>query len=43
MFKLLVLKRGSVIVSIVLARPVRTLDLYSNKIGNLCTDQPITL
>ncbi len=43
MFKLLVLKESSITVSIVcivLAKPVRTLDLYSNKIRNLRTDQP---
>ncbi len=47
MFKFLVLERGSIIVniiyivlSIVLARLIRTLNLYSNKIKSLRTDQP---
>ncbi len=45
MFKFLVLERGSIIVniiyivlSIVLARLIRTLNLYSNKIGSLRID-----
>ncbi len=36
MFKLLVLEKSSITISIVLAKLAKTLDLYSNKIENLC-------